>query len=32
LTNVRVVEDKTSPSGYKVDLAPFPGWKDLPTW
>lgn len=32
LTNVRVVEDPSSPSGYKVDLAPFPGWKDVPTW
>ena len=32
LTNVRVVEDKAAPSGYKVDLAPFPGWKDVPTW
>jgi len=32
LTNVRVVEDAASPSGYTVDLAPFPGWKDVPTW
>jgi WD40 repeat protein len=32
LTNVRVVADPSSPSGYKVDLAPFPGWKDVPTW
>ena len=32
LTNVRVVEDKASPSGYKIDLAPFPGWKDVPKW
>ena len=32
LTNVRVVEDKTAPTGYKLDLAPFPGWQDAPTW
>jgi WD40 repeat protein len=32
LTNVRVVEDKTSATGYKLDLAPFPGSKDIPTW
>jgi eukaryotic-like serine/threonine-protein kinase len=32
LTNVRVVEDPASSSGYRVDLAPFPGWKDVPTW
>jgi len=31
-TNVRVVEDKASATGYKLDLAPFPGWKDIPTW
>jgi WD40 repeat protein len=32
LTNVRVVEDRAAPTGYKLDLAPFPGWKDAPTW
>jgi WD40 repeat protein len=32
LTNVRVVADPSSPSGYKVDLAPFPGWKRVPEW
>jgi WD40 repeat protein len=32
LTNVRLVEDKAAPTGYKLDLAPFPGWKDAPTW
>jgi hypothetical protein len=26
------VEDAASPSGYKLDLGPFPGWKDVPTW
>jgi WD40 repeat protein len=32
LTNVRVVPDPGSRSGYKVELAPFPGWKDVPSW
>ncbi len=32
LTNVRVVEDAASTTGYRVDLAPFPGWRDVPTW
>jgi len=32
LTNVRVVEDTASPTGYKLDVGPFPGWKDVPTW
>jgi hypothetical protein len=32
LTNVRAVEDPAAPTGYKLDLAPFPGGKDVPTW
>ncbi len=32
LTNLRVVEDKTSPTGYRLEVGPFPGWKDTPTW
>jgi len=32
LTNLQVVEDATSPTGYKVDIGPFPGWKDVPSW
>jgi hypothetical protein len=32
LTNVRVVAEVSSPSGYKVDLAPFPGGKRVPEW
>jgi WD40 repeat protein len=32
LTNVRVVEDKASATGYKLDIGPFPGWKDVPSW
>jgi WD40 repeat protein len=32
LTNLRVVEDTASPTGYRLDIGPFPGWKDVPTW
>ena len=32
LTNVRVVEDETSPTSYRLDVGPFPGWKDVPAW
>jgi hypothetical protein len=30
MTNLQVVEDSSSPSGYKLDVGPFPGWKDAP--
>ena len=29
-TNLRVVPDKTSQTGYRVDTAPFPGWERVP--
>jgi WD40 repeat protein len=32
LTNLQVVEDAASPTGYNLDIGPFPGWKDVPTW
>jgi WD40 repeat protein len=32
LTNLEVVEDKVAPTGYKLEIGPFPGWKDVPTW
>jgi WD40 repeat protein len=32
LTNLQVVEDAASSTGYKLDVGPFPGWKDVPTW
>jgi WD40 repeat protein len=32
LTNIRVVPDPASRGGYKVELAPFPGWRDVPSW
>jgi WD40 repeat protein len=31
-TNLRVVEDPASATGYRLDIGPFPGWKDVPTW
>jgi WD40 repeat protein len=32
MTNLQVVEDSASPTGYKLEIGPFPGWKDVPTW
>ena len=32
LTNFRAVESPDSPSGWKLELAPFPGWEVVPTW
>jgi WD40 repeat protein len=32
LTNLRVVRDPSSATGWKVEVGPFPGWKKLPTW
>jgi WD40 repeat protein len=32
LTNLRVVPDKSSSTGWKLDVGTFPGWKDVPTW
>jgi WD40 repeat protein len=32
LTNLRVVRDPASSTGWKMDLGPFPGWQDVPTW
>jgi hypothetical protein len=29
---VRVVRDASSSTGWKLDVGPFPGWKDEPTW
>jgi hypothetical protein len=31
-TNLRVVADPTSPTGWKLEVGPFPGWKDEPKW
>jgi WD40 repeat protein len=32
LTNLRVVDDATSATGYRLEIGPFPGWKEVPTW
>jgi WD40 repeat protein len=32
LTNVRLVPDESSETGYRVEIGPFPGWKKFPTW
>ena len=32
LTNLQAVEDEASPTGYKLDIGPFPGWRDVPAW
>ncbi|MGB6848633.1 MAG: hypothetical protein WBG05_10580, partial [Thermoanaerobaculia bacterium] len=32
LTNLRVVEDSESSTGWKMELGPFPGWKEVPEW
>ncbi len=32
LTNLRVVSDDASDTGYRVEVGPFPGWKKLPEW
>jgi WD40 repeat protein len=32
LTNLEVVEDAVSATGYRVEMGPFPGWRDLPVW
>jgi hypothetical protein len=32
LTNLQVVADETAPSGYRLEVGPFPGWKNVPTW
>lgn len=32
LTNIRVITDKKSSTGYRIDYAPFPGWEKVPTW
>jgi len=32
LTNLRVVRESESSSGWKVELGPFPCWRTVPTW
>jgi WD40 repeat protein len=32
LTNMRAVRDAESPTGWKIEAGPFPGWETVPTW
>jgi WD40 repeat protein len=32
LTNIRVVRDEASATGWKLTHDPFPGWETVPTW
>ena len=32
LTNLRVVRDPSASTGWKLDVGPFVGWKDVPEW
>jgi hypothetical protein len=32
LTNLHVIEDEASPTGYRLAIGPFPGWKTVPMW
>jgi WD40 repeat protein len=32
LTNLRVVRDEDSPTGWKLTVGPFPGWETVPSW
>jgi len=31
-TNLEVIEDEASSTGYRLEVGPFPGWKDAPEW
>ena len=32
LTNLRVVADEESNTGWRLDIDPFPGWEEVPSW
>ncbi|MFQ5789588.1 MAG: WD40 repeat domain-containing protein, partial [Acidobacteriota bacterium] len=32
VTNLRVIEDEASPTGYRLEIGPFPGWETVPVW
>jgi WD40 repeat protein/DNA-binding winged helix-turn-helix (wHTH) protein len=32
LTNLRAVRDPSTAAGWKIEVGPFRGWKDVPTW
>ncbi len=31
-TNLRAAKDESVPSGYRLEVGPFPGWAELPEW
>jgi len=31
-TNLRAVRDEASDTGWTIEIGPFPGWRDVPTW
>ena len=32
LTNYRVIADSEAPDGYRLEIGPFEGWQEVPTW
>jgi WD40 repeat protein len=32
LTNLKLVSDDESSTGYSFEIGPFPGWAEVPTW
>ena len=32
LTNLRAVRDPESSTGWSIEIGPFPGWEEVPTW
>ena len=32
LTNLHAVEDPESSTGWNIEIGPFPGWEEVPTW
>ncbi len=32
LTNLRAVRDPASDTGWTIEIGPFPGWREVPTW
>ena len=32
LTNLRVVRDERSSTGWQLEVGPFPGWETVPEW
>ena len=31
-TNLRVLPDPNSSTGWKLEVGPFPGWEKIPSW